>query len=117
MFLQIPYNPGRDMNNAHVLNDNNWIRLGDLIYQPADNIPALTLTPITIGPEGFSEWRQSGTAQTLTITGQNTRWATYDATFTQTADSLCPNTTQATIPPGGYIQFLGPPSTTFNLSN
>jgi len=125
MFLQLPYNPGRDMNDAQIrdINGAEWLRFGDLIFCPASGVatlPAAASESIAIGEEGFGEWRIAGgqTAQsfTVTATGTETRWAAYDANFTLTGDSLCGDPSALTVPAEGYVQFLGAPGAAFNVT-
>jgi hypothetical protein len=125
MFLQIPYNPSRDMNDAQVreINGNEWLRYGDGLWQPLSGVatlPTQSAAPIVIGSEGFSEWRSlSGTTAltfNVSMTGTDARWAAFDANFTFTADSLCGDATKLTVPAGGYVQFLGASGATFTVA-
>jgi CubicO group peptidase (beta-lactamase class C family) len=56
-----------------------WLRLGSLLYRPRFGLPLLPAGPstISIGTEGFAEWRQLPPAGTLSISGA-TYWFLYD---------------------------------------
>jgi hypothetical protein len=126
MFLDIPSNGSRDMNDAQIreVNGAEWLRWGDLFYCPAGAVAALPAeggASISLGEQGFTEWRRADGAASQTfgvsMTGTESRWAVYDANFTLVADSLCGDAGTLTAPAGGYVRFLGASGATFDLSS
>lgn len=72
MCLQIPSMGGRDLEDAVVERHGaeEWIRWADTLYRPLATLPALSpgTTTVTIGAEGYAEWRTVPVAGTLTVT-------------------------------------------------
>ncbi len=90
MMLLIPQLEGRDLNDAVIENreGQEWIRFGSYLYRPLSTVGVLSDGTITIGPDGFSEWK-SVDAVGMTITASVTpldpggRWSVYDGDFQQ----------------------------------
>lgn len=88
MMLIIPQLNGRDLDDLIFVNRNGeeWARLGNYMLRPLQSVPQLThakTETITIGPEGYAEWRAlaprvNPVQITITTTGS---WRLYDATF------------------------------------
>ena len=61
MFLLIPQANGRDLNDIAVVaqGGKEWLRQGSTLYRPLAGIPSVALgtSTVTIGSEGFNEWR------------------------------------------------------------
>ncbi|MBK9739254.1 MAG: beta-lactamase family protein [Actinobacteria bacterium] len=80
MFLTIPIVQGRDLNDLHVLNrtDGEWVSFGGALYRPLSTVPAITerSANVTIGPDGYAEWRTVPTGGTLAIRG-NGSWRAF----------------------------------------
>lgn len=123
MMLLIPTLAGRDLDEVDILRrgDEEWLRLGALVYRPSETMPAVaraTGANVTIGPEGYAEWRalQPGsTAATLTITTGGA-WQLFGADFTMT-DAGTGNATVA-VPAGAnaYVLLYGNPGDTASVA-
>jgi hypothetical protein len=79
---------GRDINDLEVLvrGGEEWMRLGSYLHRPLATVPKLlagATNPVTIGPEGYSEWRSvAGGQVAVTITiGAGRAWRFYGADF------------------------------------
>jgi len=74
MFLQIPGEGSRDLEDA-VFEDHGteeWVWWGDTLYRPQASAPQLaagTMT-VTVGEQGYAEWRAVSAAGTVTITAR-----------------------------------------------
>jgi CubicO group peptidase (beta-lactamase class C family) len=73
MLLLMPQG-GRDLNDAFIIprDDREWVRFGSFLYRPSDSVPILSAPAetITIGREGYSEWRSiqsDGSAVSVTV--------------------------------------------------
>ena len=115
MMLVIPGMNGRDLNDLDIINQDGeeWLRWGDSLHRPLATVPRLsagTTTAVSIGPEGYSEWRavQAGAAPVqLSISGTSA-WRFYDPDFQVVASGL--TTGQASLPAGtglGYLLLFG----------
>jgi hypothetical protein len=85
MILLIPQLEGRDLNDAVIESreGHEWIRFGSYLYRPVSTVDALCDGTVTIGVEGFSEWRSVDAVGT-TITAHVDpagRWKAYDGDF------------------------------------
>ncbi len=90
MTLLIPQLEGRDLNDAVIESreGDEWIRFGSYLYRPLSKVNALSDGTVTIGAEGFSEWRSvdaGGTTITAHVTPLDAegRWKVYDSDFRQ----------------------------------
>lgn len=82
MFLKIPLELGRDLNDVVIetRDGEEWVRFGSTLYRPQATVPILPVgdSALSIGGEGFAEWRQVREAGSLTISGDSA-WKLYDA--------------------------------------
>ncbi len=88
MMLLIPQLEGRDLNDAVIESreGHEWIRFGSYLYRPLSTVDALCDGTVTIGFDGFSEWRSvdaGGTTITAHVTPLDPagRWKVYDDGF------------------------------------
>ena len=84
MFLQIPQTRGRDRVDAAVDRREgvDWLRLGSILYRPLSGISSVSAgtTTVTIGPEGFSEWRKLPVSGAVCIDNA-AAWKLFDGAF------------------------------------
>ena len=62
MMLIIPQTNGRDLDDLDIVQRDGaeWIRFGSYMHQPLASVPVLPRAAtdvVTIGPEGYAEWR------------------------------------------------------------
>ena len=88
MFLQIPQVSGRDLTDAAIerREESDWLRVGGTVFRPLSGIPTVPagVTSVTIGSEGFAEWRKLPASASISIDNA-TAWRLYDSDFNQTA--------------------------------
>jgi hypothetical protein len=69
MFLQLPGLGSRDMNDLVVQErgGEEWLEYGTTLYRPLDGVADLVraVTQVTVGPEGYAEWRRLPLAATV----------------------------------------------------
>lgn len=117
MFLQIPQLYGRDLNDLRVIEESGeeWVTFGSSTFRPASGVPALALGPnaVTVGPDGYADWRTVPAAMSITVSGA-TAWKAYgaDAALIVDGDSA---TSPVLVPNGGRIVVFGPPGTTIGV--
>ncbi len=117
MMLVIPQANGRDLDDLNILvqGGEEWTRFGSYIFRPLTTVPTLprgATTAVTIGPEGYAEWRavSSGVTPvqvTITTTGA---WRLFTPAFTGRANG--PGNGAASLPAGsgpGYLLIFGEP--------
>ncbi len=84
MFLQIPQTRGRDLVDAAVerREGGDWLRLGSILYRPLSGIPSVSAgtTAVTIGSEGFSEWRKLPVSGSVCVDNAEA-WKLFDGHF------------------------------------
>jgi hypothetical protein len=92
MMLIIPQFNGRDLDDLDIVERDGaeWTRFGSYMHQPLASVPVLPsgATDVTIGPEGYAEWRAVASDLTpvqvsLTTTGA---WHLYDSAFASVAN-------------------------------
>ena len=107
MFLQIPQVHGRDLVDLIVeaRDGEEWLRHGSTLYRPLGSVAALAVgaTAVTIGAEGFAEWRALPAPGKVTIANA-TAWRLYDAGFVQTASGVGDG--EAVLPSAGAAAYL-----------
>ena len=123
MMLVIPQATGRDLDDLVIETraGAEWARFGSYLHQPIAQVPVLAsgTTSVTIGAEGFSEWRavtQGATPVTITISGADA-WQLYDAAFAGVAHG--DGSAAPALPAGagrGYLAIVGAPGRTITLS-
>jgi CubicO group peptidase (beta-lactamase class C family) len=92
MMLVAPQLAGRDLNDLDIVvrDGEEWTRFGSYVHRPLEGVPLLpaeATTTITIGLEGYAEWRAVATDATpLTVEIETTgAWRIYDPAFTRHA--------------------------------
>jgi CubicO group peptidase (beta-lactamase class C family) len=117
MMLVIPGNFGRDMNDLDVVvkSGEEWVRWGDAMHRPLATVPLLppdATTSVSIGPEGYAEWRavKAGAAPlSVTVAGASA-WRFYDPDFRLLGSGGA--TGRVTMPAGpglGHLMLFGAP--------
>jgi hypothetical protein len=119
MMLVIPGMNGRDLNDLDIVNQGGeeWLRWADSLHRPLATVPLLPAgasTAVSIGPEGYAEWRtvQAGAAPVqLSISGTSA-WRFYDAEFQALASGTASGETSLSAGTGlGYLLLFGPAHT------
>jgi hypothetical protein len=86
-FLKLPF-AGKDMQEAavEIRSGQDWLRLGSYFYRPFTGTPLLAAGPstVSIGSDGFAEWRSLPASGSLAISG-STGWILYDSNLSQLA--------------------------------
>jgi hypothetical protein len=124
MMLVIPGNNGRDLNDLDVVvrGGEEWVRWGDAMHRPLATVPLLppgATTPVSIGPDGYAEWRavKAGAAPlAITVTGSNA-WRMYAPDFQLLGSGGA--TGQVTIPAGeglGHLMLFGVPESRIGVT-
>src|SRR4029453_18106276 len=106
MMLIIPQLHGRDLDDLDIEQRDGaeWVRFGSYMHQPLASVPVLpsgATDVVTIGPEGYAEWRAvvsdvAPVEVAITTTGA---WQLYDETFTSVANGR--GSAVASLPAGG----------------
>ena len=81
-FLRLPY-ADKDIKEAAIESwqGQGWLRSGSLLFRPASGLPPVSgNASLTIGGEGYNEWRRLTHAGRLSIKGAQT-WLVYDQNF------------------------------------
>jgi hypothetical protein len=110
MFLQVPKAYGRDLEDAVIEHrgTEDWVRWSGGLFRPADGVPALAAgeNTVTLGSEGYGEWRRVPAATTLRIAAGAT-WLLYDKEFSPAGRGFAlPAVVQA--PAGSWLLLYGP---------
>ena len=124
MMLVIPTLAGRDLNDLDIVvrDGVEWARFGSYMHQPLDAVPVLprgATSTVTIGPDGYAEWRAVGTDSTpvgvdIATTGA---WRIYDSAFKSVANGK--GNSQAFLPAASgfaYIILFGDPGHTIEVT-
>ncbi len=124
MMLIIPQLNGRDLDDLDIVERDGaeWTRFGSYIHQPLASVPVLprgATEVVTIGPEGYAEWRAVASdvtpvQVTITTTGA---WHLYDPAFTTVANGK--GSDVASLPAGsglGYLTLFGDPGQTITVA-
>ena len=124
MMLIIPQLYGRDLDDLDIEERDGaeWVRFGSYIHQPLASVPVLpngATDVVTIGPEGYAEWRAVASdvtpvQVTITTTGA---WHLYDPAFTSLAYGK--GSDVASLPAGngpGYMTLFGDPGQTITVA-
>lgn len=124
MTLNIPQIHGRDLNDLIVTkrDGKEWVRFGSYVYRPLTSVPVLPIgipATITIGSEGYAEWRAIAVSNSSIQININTQgvWRLYNAAFKTIAHGKGQFVT--TIPPGkqlNYLTFFGNPGDLITIS-
>jgi CubicO group peptidase (beta-lactamase class C family) len=124
MMLVIPQAMGRDLNDLNIVvrDGVEWTRFGSYLYEPINLATELNrgaTTTVTIGSEGYAEWRSVATDATpvrLTITTTGA-WRVFDPAFTSVADGK--GSAETSLPTGNglaYIILFGDPGQTITVT-
>ena len=124
MMLIIPQLNGRDLDDLEILERDGaeWTRFGSYMHRPLASVPVLprgTTNVVTIGPEGYSEWRAVASdvtpvRVTITTTGA---WHLYDPAFTTVANGN--GSAVTSLPAGsglGYLTLFAHPGQTITVA-
>ncbi len=118
MFLVAP-DGVRDLQDVAVerRGDEDWLRAGTYLYRPLSGVPALAAgtTRLTLGAEGFAEWRRLPTTGSLTIDGAS-RWFLYDADLAQVGSGSGSEAHALSDAGPRYVVVFGPAGATVTLS-
>jgi hypothetical protein len=115
MMVIIPQLNGRDLDDLDIVqrDGTEWTRFGSYMHQPVVSVPVLpngAMEVVTIGPEGYAEWRAvlsdvTPVQVTITTTGA---WHLYDPAFTTVANGK--GNAVTSLPAGnglGYLTLFG----------
>ena len=122
--LIIPQLNGRDLDDLNIAlrNGVEWIRFGSYMHQPLSSVvvmPRNTTSKVTIGPEGYAEWRAIATDVNPVRINISTigAWRIYDPSFTNLANGK--GNGVASLPAGsglGYLTLFGDPGQTITMT-
>lgn len=119
MFLQIPGFGSRDLNDLQIetMGAEEWVRFGYSVYRPMETVPGLSAgaNTVTIGPEGYVEWRQLPNAGSVTIAGAGGWWIYDNALDPGGSGSTSPATADAPVA-GCYLALFGAPGTVVTVT-
>jgi CubicO group peptidase (beta-lactamase class C family) len=124
MMLIIPQLNGRDLDDLDIVqrDGGEWTRFGSYMHQPLASVPVLPKGAnevVTIGSEGYAEWRAVASdvtpvQVTITTTGA---WHLYDPAFTTVANGK--GSAVTSLPAGkglGYLTLFGDPGQTITVA-
>jgi hypothetical protein len=118
MFMTLP-DGGKDLQDAGIetWSGQNWLRLGSALYRPLSGLPLLAAgaDTVTIGSDGFAEWRRLPSSGTLSISGA-TFWALYDAGFNVRATGTGSGTPLFAGTGANYLAVMGTTGTPIGLT-
>jgi hypothetical protein len=94
-----------------------WLRLGSLLYRPRSGVSLLPAGPstVSIGTDGFAEWRQLPAAGALSLSG-TTYWFLYDAAFKELASGTTSGAPLFTGAGAKYLLIYGAQGTQITLN-
>jgi hypothetical protein len=115
MFLAVPGLVGRDLADLVVVprGGEEFLSAGPIVVRPKSGVPVIAAGPpasVTIGAEGWAEWRTVAAAGRVDVTGA-TDWKVYDQELAPVSAGSGPVTGQQ-VPAGGYLVVFGAPGTT-----
>ncbi len=115
MYLILPQT-GRDLNDVFIVDNDGeeWIRFGSNVYRPQDGVSELANSPVTvtIGDDGYAEWRKfpsESVEKIVTVTTQSV-WRVFDSNLTW-IETLA-GSDSASLPAASgdyYLLFYGSP--------
>jgi hypothetical protein len=119
MFLQIPGFGSRDLEDLQIdtKGAEEWVRFGHGVYRPMDSVPALHAgaNAVTIGADGYVEWRKLPNAGVVTIAGA-TGWRLFSSELDPGASgTTSPATVDSTVA-GSYLALFGAPGATVTVT-
>jgi CubicO group peptidase (beta-lactamase class C family) len=94
-----------------------WLRLGSYLYRPQSGVLVLHSGPstISIGSDGFAEWRQLPSAGALSLSG-TAYWFLYDEGFNELASGTAGGAALLTGAGAKFLLVYGTKGTTINLN-
>jgi hypothetical protein len=124
MMLTIPQLAGRDLNDLDIVvrDGVEWTRFGSYLHRPLDGVPMLpgdATSTVTIGADGYAEWRAvaSGSTPVRVDIETSGAWRIYDSAFKAIASGE--GRSQAALPPASgpaYIILFGDPGQTMAVT-
>jgi hypothetical protein len=124
MMLVIPQLNGRDLDDLNIVQRDGaeWTRFRSYIHRPLASVPVLpkgATAVVTIGPEGYAEWRAVASEVTpvqvtITTTGA---WHLYDPAFKTVANGK--GNAVGSLPAGNglsYLTLFGDPGQTMTVA-
>jgi len=118
MFLILP-DGGKDLQEPGIetWNGQKWLRLGSYLYCPLSGISPLASGPstVSIGSDGFAEWRRLPSSGTLSMSGA-TYWFLYNADFNELASGMGSGTPSFSGAGAKYIALFGTKGATISLN-
>jgi CubicO group peptidase (beta-lactamase class C family) len=117
MFMTLP-DSGRDLQDAGMESrqGQNWLRLGSTLHRPLSGVPLLAAgtSAVSIGGDGFAEWRRLPPSGTLSISG-STYWFLYDADFAELASGTASGAPSFSGTGAKYLVVFGPRESAIDL--
>jgi CubicO group peptidase (beta-lactamase class C family) len=117
MMLVIPQLNGRDLDDLEIeqRDGSEWLRFGSYLHRPMASVPVVArgaTDVVTIGPDGYAEWRAIESDVTPVDVGITTTgaWQLYDPAFTSLANGT--GSAVVALPAGsglGYVTLFGEP--------
>ena len=111
MFLVVPTAFGRDLEDLVVQRRGNeeWLHWGGTVLRPQATVPLLAAGSgtLTIGSEGYAEWRSVAAAATVATSGAGA-WKILDADLVLVAAGAG-DAAAASVPAGSYVVVFGDP--------
>jgi hypothetical protein len=118
MFLTLP-DGGKNLQEPGIETWNNqkWLRLGSYLYRPLSGSALLATGPstVSIGSDGFAEWRRLPSSGTLSIGGAAS-WYLYDAGFNALASGTGSGAPSFSGAGEKYLTLFGTSGATISLN-
>jgi CubicO group peptidase (beta-lactamase class C family) len=119
LFLQIPGNFGRDQEDLFVVprGGEEWTRWAATLFRPLATVPALLTgaNSVTIGAEGYAEWREVQAAATLHVSGASA-WYLYDGDTFEKLGKGAGEPADVSAPAGAYLVVFGAASSSVSVT-
>jgi CubicO group peptidase (beta-lactamase class C family) len=121
MMLVVPQLAGRDLNDLDVVRQDGveWMRFGSYVHRPLDAVPTLpsgATSTVTIGPDGYAEWRAVATPVEVDIDTTGA-WRIYDSAFASVASGTGASRAVLSSVSGlAYIILFGDPAQTMTVT-
>lgn len=119
MILLIPQTNGRDLNDLVVslVAQEKWLLFGSTLYRPESGISTLDAgqSSVTIGNDGYMEWRRLPATGSLTINGA-TAWQIFDGTFQPLLHGTGNGGGKLSGSKGNYLMLYGAPGLAISMT-
>jgi CubicO group peptidase (beta-lactamase class C family) len=119
MILLIPQSQGRDLMDLAVENweGQEWLRFGSFLYRPLSGVPSLATgqNTVTIGSDGFSEWRKAGASGSITVNGA-AAWKLLDNEFARVASGAGDGSASYSGAGDNYLMVYGDEGATIRVT-